>query len=105
MWWIFSGATCQQESHARPFMVQPIAHAARGAETLIEAQIVVALDETGNISHDNLVRRVAEELYQGELRHGAAVIDIGIVGSRLFERDVIETIRAANGVLWKVDRG
>jgi hypothetical protein len=83
-------------------LVQPVADAARAPETPIETRIVAALNETGNLTYDKLVQRVAHELYQAEIRCGGAVLDLGILGSALFERDVIETIRAANCVLWKV---
>ena len=34
-----------------------------------------------------MVKRVAEEMYYDELRHGGWAADIGIWGPRLFERD------------------
>lgn len=48
------------------------------------------------------MRRVAEDLYQEELHLGAAIVDIGLFGSGLFDRDVSAAIKAADGILWKV---
>ena len=64
-----------------------IPHVAR-PRTTIELQIISILQKAGAVSHDQLVQRVARNLYEGELRRGAAVVDIGMFGSRLFEPEV-----------------
>jgi hypothetical protein len=51
----------------------------------------------------SLVERVASELYNEELRHGAWVLDIGLFGSSLFVPDVVSEIEARNGTLWRID--
>jgi hypothetical protein len=104
-WKLFETAR-QKARELRPntdaVSVRPMGHPMRVPETLIEAQIVALLNKTGKMSYEQLVQQAAVELYRRELRHGAAAIDIGIVGSRLFHHDVIKTILAANGVLWNV---
>jgi hypothetical protein len=106
MWEFFLGAAHGQKRDPRqrlePLLVQPIEEARRATATPIEAQIVAVLNRAGALSYEKLVHRVTDELYQMELRCGAAVLDIGILGSNLFERDVVETIRAGNGVMWEV---
>lgn len=74
----------------------------REAVTVIELQIISMLKEAGSVSHDHLVQRVARDLYEGELRRGAAVVDIGLFGSRLFEREVVETLKHGDGALWDI---
>ena len=74
----------------------------REAVTVIELQIVSMLKEAGSVSHDHLVQRVARDLYEGELRRGAAVVDIGLFGSRLFEHEVVETLKHGDGALWEI---
>ena len=74
----------------------------RQAESPIELQIISILKEAGSISHNHLVQRVARDLYEGELRRGAAVVDIGLFGSRLFEREVVETLKDGDGALWDI---
>ena len=73
----------------------------RHAETAIELQIVSILQKGGAVSHDQLVQRVARELYESELRRGAAVVDIGLFGSGLFEPKA-QSLRAGDGTIWEI---
>ncbi len=75
----------------------------RQAETALELQIIAILKEAEAVSHDQLVQRIARDLYESELRRGAAAVDIGIFGSRLFEPEVAQTLRGGDGVLWQID--
>lgn len=68
----------------------------------IEQRLSSALKQTGPISVANLVKRVAAELYSDELRQGAGVLDIGLIGDRLFNRDIIRELNAGNGILWQI---
>jgi len=72
--------------------------------TPIEQRLASALKETGPMSMIRLVKRVAAELYSDELRHGAGVLDIGLIGDRLFNRDIIRELNAANGILWEINQ-
>ena len=75
----------------------------RQAETPIERQVISILQQAGAVSHDRLAQRIARDLYEAELRRGAAAVDIGIFGSRLFEPEAAQTLRAGAGVLWEID--
>lgn len=70
--------------------------------TPIEQRLASALKEACPISIASLVKRVAAELYSDELRQGAGILDIGLIGDRLFNRDVLRELRAADGVLWVI---
>ena len=74
----------------------------RPPETPIEERLVSTLKAAGAISVVSLVERVAAELYADELRKGAGVLDIGLIGDRLFHRDIIRELNAANGILWEM---
>ena len=65
------------------------------------------LKEAGSSSLAVLLKRVSGELYRDELRKGAAVLDIGLFGDRLFNRDIIQELRAGDGIFWeiKAERG
>ena len=72
-------------------------------ETLIEQQLVSRLlKEPGAVSFSTLVNAVATDLYTDELRNGAGVLDIGLFGSRLFNNEVIQELKAGDGILWKI---
>lgn len=74
----------------------------REAEAPIELQIISILKEAGSVSYNHLVQRIARDLYEGELRRGAAVVDIGMFGSGLFEREVVEALKGGDGTLWEI---
>ena|SRR5919108_2541212 len=66
------------------------------------ARLWSALKETGPILLANLVKRVAAELYKDELLQGAGVLDIGLIGDRLFNRDIIRELDPGKEILWEI---
>ena len=70
--------------------------------TPIEQRLVSALKEAGPVPVSSLVKRVAAELYADELRGGAGVLDIGLLGDRLFNRDIIRELKTGDGILWEI---
>ena len=76
----------------------------RRPETAIEQRLATRLKATGPMSVSALVSTVAADLYSDELRKGAGVLDIGLFGSRLFSGDVIQELRAGDGILWQIER-
>jgi hypothetical protein len=83
-------------------VVQLIDSPRRLPATPIEQRLSSALKETGPILLVSLVKRVAAELYNDELRQGAGVLDIGLIGDRLFNRDIIRALDSGNGILWEI---
>ena len=75
---------------------------ARAGETEIELKLISVLKNEGAVSFRPLVYRIAKDLYDEELGRGAAVVDIGIFGSRLFEPEVAQSLRTGNGTLWEI---
>jgi hypothetical protein len=75
---------------------------ARAPSTIIEARVVALLESDAMMPFDRLVRLVAAGLCHDELRRGAAALDIGLLGSRLFDQEVTGVLEAADGVLWDV---
>lgn len=73
-------------------------------ETAIEQRLMSRLKDTGPISFSSLVNAVAADLYTDELRRGAGVLDIGLLGSRLFTAEVVHELNAGDGVLWEIKR-
>jgi hypothetical protein len=72
--------------------------------TPIEKLALSNLRREGVIPFRLLVERVATELYQAELRKGAWLLDIGLLGSKLFVPAVIGEIEARNGTLWQIEK-
>ena len=109
LWQLFSAAAHRQPTDVGPgakwVSVRLIDASRRAPATSIEVQLFSLLKKEGSVSYDRLVQRVADELYQGELEHGAAALDIGVFGGRLFEPDVVAAIHAADGVLWEITSG
>src|SRR5262245_10103152 len=70
--------------------------------TPIETRLTSALKNLGSVSPTRLVKIVAADLYAEELRTGAGVLDIGLLGHRLFERDILRELKAGDGILWEI---
>lgn len=82
--------------------VRLIASPTRAGETEIELKLMSVLRNDGAVSFRRLVQRIARDLYDEELRRGAAAVDIGIFGSSLFEPEVAQSLRAGAGKLWEI---
>jgi hypothetical protein len=95
-----SGSAFRTEADAG--MVRLIDSPRRLPATPIEQRLSSALKEAGPLPVALLVKRVAAELYGDELRKGAAVLDIGLLGDHIFNRDIIRELDAGNGILWAI---
>ena len=84
-------------------VVRAIIPPVRSGENEIELKLIAALQSDGSVSSGQLVQRISRDLFDEELRRGAAAVDIGIFGSRLFEPEVAQTLSAGAGTLWEVD--
>ena len=69
---------------------------------VLSENLYATLMEAGPIPFGELVTIVADRLYQDELRRGAGVLDIGLLGSRLFHEEVTRELRAGDGVFWDI---
>jgi hypothetical protein len=74
----------------------------RAPQTAVESAIVAVLRGQGAVAYERLIRQVADRLYEEELRRGASALDIGLFGSRLFDREVAAAIEAGTGALWEL---
>ena len=102
---ILSGRTNSNDSTAVDSIerdVRLISPPARAGETDIALKLISVLKNEGAVSFRLLVYRIAKDLYDEELRRGAAAVDIGIFGSRLFEPEVAQSLRAGNGMIWEI---
>ena len=102
----FAGSMSQRSADgsekAHAGIVQLINPQRRSPVTPIETRLASALNKTGPISFAKLVKIVAADLYAEELRKGAGVLDIGLLGDRLFDRDIIRELKAGDGILWEI---
>jgi len=106
LWKIFPSTTVWQErEHEARLSVRLIQPERRAPRTPIETQIVSILASEGATSYESLVQRLADELYRKELLQGGGTLDIGLFGSRLFDRDVVAVLKSADGILWEINGG
>jgi hypothetical protein len=80
--------------------VQPFDASVRKAATPLERMILDLLDREGPKNFTEIVNRIAKQIYRDELCHGAAVIDIGLLGTKLFEAEVVAALNRGVGVWW-----
>ena len=83
--------------------VRSLQQTGRSPRTPMEWEIIAVLGNESAMAYPQLVRRVADRLYHEELRNGAGASDIGLFGSRLFDREAIAAIEEGVGELWKID--
>jgi hypothetical protein len=83
--------------------VQLINSSVRIAPTSPERLILNLLDREGPKNCTEIVDRVAKQIFCDELCHGAAAIDIGLFGARLFEAEVATALKTGVGVLWTAE--
>ncbi len=76
----------------------------RPPATPVERLAVETLKREGPTSFKRLVERIAREVYFDEVRNGAWILDIGLFGPDLFVPEVNFELKAADGVLWKIER-
>jgi len=108
MWKLLPGSSSRSRSDraasvgGNTAIVRLIDSPRRSPTTQIEEQLVSALKKVGPVSSASLVKTIAADLYAAELRKGAAVLDIGLFGERLFTRDIIRELQAGDGILWDI---
>ena len=83
-------------------LVRLIAAPRREPMTPIEQRLISMLKNAGPIPFAMLVKTAAKDLYLEELRQGAGVLDIGLFGEGLFNRDLVRELLSGDGVLWEI---
>lgn len=71
---------------------------------MVELLVTSMLERAHTLPLNRLVARIAEELSREELRY-AWVLDIGVLGNRLFVSSVAKEIANGNGSLWRIQEG
>ena len=69
-----------------------------------ERRIAATLNQDGPLPVDELIERVARDLYLEEVRLGAWAVDIGVYGPKLFFADTARAVEGGRGVLWEIDK-
>ena len=75
----------------------------RAPESAVELLATSILQSESSLPLQRLVERIADELYRHELSY-AWVLDIGILGSRVFAPGVAKEIERGDGSLWKIEK-
>jgi hypothetical protein len=83
-------------------VVRLLAAPRREPLTPIEQRLISMLKNAGPIPFAKLVKTAAKDLYTEELRRGAGVLDIGLFGDGLFNRDLVQELMSGDGVLWEI---
>lgn len=107
MWDFFSDEQRQGSNSAverGSDVVRPLEPPQCPPTTIFEVRVVALLKKEGVISFDNLVRRMAADLYVEQRQNGAWMADIGLFGSRLFNREVIRELEGADGIPWNIEQ-
>ena len=74
----------------------------RRRATAAESVVIKLLSQAEEIPLETLVGRVAEALYNEELRAGAWAVDVGLFGSGLFAAEARRVLASGDGELWEI---
>ena len=74
----------------------------RKPTTAVDLWVISVLERGGPAVFGELVKQIADQMYLEELRHGAAVIDIGLFGARLFHAQAAAILERGDGVWWTI---
>lgn len=85
-------------------LVKLIEPSERAPVTPVERLAVEILQRDGDTPLGRLLERLASEIYRQELRAGAGLLDIGLLGPKLFHSDIISELKAAVNRLWRIEK-
>jgi hypothetical protein len=63
------------------------------------------LQARGPMTLSDLVTRVADRMYRDAVRDGAACVDIGLFGAKLFYAEAAAVVARGDGKWWAIDKG
>ena len=72
--------------------------------TPIAQRVLSAFAGGDSMPFERLIKTVADQLYDEELRKGAGILDIGLFGSRLFHEEVVRELHAGDGIFWDIKK-
>lgn len=84
-------------------LVRLIEPSERAPITPVERLALAILRRDGETPLGRLLERLASEIYRRELRAGAGLLDIGLLGPKLFLSDIVSELRAGENRLWRIE--
>jgi len=88
---------------ARERLVAPMDSPAHGPLAAIDLWIVAQLQARGPMTLRDLVPCIANRMYQEALFNGAAAVDIGLFGAKLFHTEAASLVTRGDGKWWVID--
>jgi hypothetical protein len=101
MRWATRDAASESRSEAR---VAAIDSQARRPVTDIDLWGLSVLQARGPMTLSDLVTRVADRMYRDAVRDGAACVDIGLFGAKLFHAEAAAFVARGDGKWWAIDK-
>lgn len=100
MFWKVKSTSCNS---ARERLVAPMDSPAHEPLAAIDLWILAQLQARGPMTLCDLVLCVANRMYHDALSNGAAAVDIGLFGAKLFHTDAAAVVTRGDGTLWVID--
>ena len=94
-----------REARREPRVAAIDSPARRPAADDIELWVGSVLQARGPMTLSDLVSRVADRLYRDAVRDGAACVDIGLFGAKLFHAEAAAVVARGDGKWWAIDKG
>ncbi len=101
MFWLTKNVA--PEARSEPRVVALDAPARRPAAD-IDLWVLSELQARGPMTRSELIARVAEWMYRNAVRDGAACVDIGLFGAKLFHAEAAALLARGDGQWWAIDK-
>ena len=101
MFWLTKNAAREARQEPR---VAALDLPARRPAADIDLWVLSELQARGPMTLSDLVARVAERLYRDAVRDGAACVDIGLFGAKLFQIEAAAAVARGDGRWWTIDK-
>jgi hypothetical protein len=101
MFWQMKSTSCNS---APERLVVPLLSRAHGPLAAIDLWIVAQLQACGPMTLSDLVLCVADRMYHDALFYGAAAVDIGLFGAKLFHTEAAAVVTRGDEKWWVIDQ-
>ncbi len=105
MFWLTKNVAREARREPRVAALDARDAPARSSAADIDLWILSVLQARGPMTLSDMVARLADRLYRDAVRDGAACVDIGFFGAKLFHTEAAAVVACGDGRWWAVDRG
>jgi hypothetical protein len=105
MFWLTKNVAREARREPRVAALDALDAPAQRPAAEIDLWVLSVFQAHGPMTLSDLVTRVADRLYRDAVRDGAASVDIGLFGAKLFHAEAAAVVARGDGKWWAIDKG